>query len=144
MKERRVNSGIAAGSGVEAVMSAREQEREAIRAEFLNEARRAFQRMFEGEGSGPRTFDELEACVLEEVRRLGNWSLQRRVDGQTLAADSEPEACCPKCGQAANLVEMKELPARTVKTHLGEVGLKRREYSCRQCRRSFFPGGPCA
>jgi hypothetical protein len=118
-------------------------EREALRAQFLEEAAARWNDLFDPVRRGElRTFDQREAQAVELARGLGAKALEQHLrleaDGSNALA-----ARCPMCGEACCLQSTVDGPStRSVQTRVGQVEYRRPEYYCPRCRRSFFPGGP--
>ncbi len=120
-------------------------DREALKRQWLAHAAGAFDLMFHPDHQPDLvTFDQREARVVELLRDLGAWLLQRQVnaDGAARPADGRP-ALCPKCGQPARRATGPDdpLPTRPLTTLTGEVELAREQFTCTTCRVVFFPPG---
>jgi len=79
------------------------------------------------------TFAELEDECIEAGDLLTAAVLQQRV---TEEVPPQQPPCCPTCGWAG---EAGPDEPRILQTDRGEVSWMEPSYSCRHCRRSFFP-----
>lgn len=115
-------------------------ERERLRAEFLEQARRDFERMFsDREQESLVTLDQRESRAIEIGQKLALWCLEHHLAGDD-SPKSGPTAPCPTCG--ASVSKSTEPPeTRSVQTRAGPVQFERARAYCAQCRRAFFPAG---
>lgn len=117
--------------------------------EWLREAEGAYERIFGqrdkvGEGGRLATFSELEEEAVREGNQLARWLLEGKISSQAASSGCEGEHCnCPHCGRSAKR-QREDSDPREIHTRPGSVSLKRYEYYCSSCRRSFFSGGPQA
>jgi hypothetical protein len=119
-----------------------EQERGALKAEFLRQASEAFERTFDAEGQRrQRTFTELEERACEVGDGLTRLLLERRV-GAEEAAGSVETYPCPDCGRPTLGLEDEPPPERDLVTRRGALRLARPERACPACRRALFPPRP--
>ncbi|MGH7378600.1 MAG: hypothetical protein ACREKK_14450 [Candidatus Methylomirabilales bacterium] len=122
-----------------------EQDREALRAEFLRRASAEFDRMFgPQEQPGLVTWEQRENRAEEIGGNLAQWALERHV-GTDEKAEAGPRAVgCPQCGKPAVAVDSKGdgPPVREVQARAGRVPMRRKQYHCAGCRKLFFPSGP--
>jgi hypothetical protein len=118
-------------------------DREALKRQWLAHAGAAFDLMFHPEHQADLvTFDQREGRVVDLMRDLGSWMLQRQVQADCAVCPPEGQpVCCPKCGQAARRAQGKDedLPTRQLTTLTGEVELRREKWTCAACRVAFFP-----
>ena len=115
-------------------------ERERLQAEFLEQARQEFERMFsQGEQDTLVTFDQRESRAVEIGQKLALWCLGRHLAGDE-SAMSGSAAVCPCCG-APVAKSTVPLEKRGVQTRAGPVEFERARAYCAQCRRAFFPSG---
>jgi hypothetical protein len=115
----------------------------ALREQFLRHAGAAFDLMFHPEHQADLvSFDQRESRVVELMRDLGGWLLQRQTNADPAArpAEGQPVAC-PKCGrQGERRTEPADpLPCRPLTTLTGVVHLEREQFTCTTCRVVFFP-----
>ena len=111
------------------------------RAEFLAEAREAFDRMFGADGqNGLVTFAQREDRACE----VGD-ELTRCLMAEHIALDptggASVEAVCPICGGPARYesAEQAEWELREFQTRRGKVEYRRAAARCPRCRKVFFP-----
>src|SRR4051794_34887693 len=81
-------------------------DREALRKQFLAHAGAAFDLLFHPDHQADLvTFDQRERGVVEVMRALAAWALQRQANSAPSAVppDGQP-VCCPKCGTPAGRV----------------------------------------
>lgn len=113
-------------------------ERERALEDFLAQARVDLDRALRSRSQGkPATFDQIESSALEVGLNLARRLMQHEValeEGEE--GDTAPcpvcHRMCPKCGP---------IQKREIRTEAGPVGLTRREFYCKPCRRAFFPSG---
>ena len=117
--------------------------------EWLREAEQAYERVFgqrDKVGTNARfpTFTELEEEAVREGNQLARWLLEGKISNEAQSSDCHREECsCPRCGNACKRKE-EEQKSRDLRSRAGSVSLKRCEYYCVSCRKSFFPAGPQA
>lgn len=126
--------------------------RERLRDEWMQRAGQAFERMFDADHQKDLvTFTQREDRVMDLSGELAQWLLEEHISADPATLPSRqagPEqpgcCCCPKCGRRCIAVtkEADPLPARTVTSRAGEVGLEREQFECTTCRVVFFPLGP--
>jgi hypothetical protein len=119
---------------------------EALRRQWLAHAGAAFDLMFHPDHQTDLvSFDQRERRVCELMGDLGAWLLQRQANADPAAVPPEGHAvACPKCGRRADRVSPPDdpLPGRPLKTDIGDIELKRQQYTCTTCRVVFFPPRP--
>ena len=125
------------------------KKRTSDKEEWLRQAEAAYEKVFGerdrlAQGSGPTTFSEIEAEAVSEANQLGRWLLERKIASEAEVSDCHGEQCpCPFCQKPAKR-KREDLETREVRARPGTVSLKRYEYYCVRCRRSFFPDRPQA
>lgn len=113
-----------------------------LEAEFLEEARARFRRMFDAEHQpGLRTFKEREDRAVEGGDALTRLLLQAHLQGDELAQPVEVHECS-QCGRPTAVRESERPPEREVVTRRGDVHYARPERTCTVCRRALFPPRP--
>ncbi len=121
----------------------RPPDREALREQFLRHAGAAFDLMFHPEHQADLvSFDQRESRVVELMRDLGSWLLQRQCNADPAARPPEDQpAACPKCGRVGQRRSEPDapLPSRPLTTLTGQVTLQREPFTCTTCRVVFFP-----
>lgn len=121
------------------------EDREALRTEFLKEAREQFDRMFgTPEQSRLITLDQREGRAIEIGGRLARWALEHHLEHDEKAISvPDQAAACPKCGRTSSETRPLDgsVPERCILTRAGSVEMARPGFSCPQCRRAFFPSG---
>ena len=117
--------------------------------EWLREAELAYERVFGqrdkvvSRGRFP-TFTELEEEAVEQGNQLARWLLEKKISSEAEISDCHREECnCPRCGRPCKRTS-EELKTRDLRSRAGSTSLKRYEYYCVSCRKSFFPSGPQA
>jgi uncharacterized protein with PIN domain len=112
------------------------------RAEFLERAAAAYDRMLKEDQEQMITFDQMEDRALEVGGKLERWLMEECVAEAARRKAAAPPACCPQCGKALQFgATPKE---RRVRGRTGDVVVQRREGYCPSCRKAFFPSGPDA
>lgn len=121
------------------------EDREALRIEFLKQAQKQFDRMFDaGEQSNLITLDQREGRAIAIGKHLAQWALQQHLaQDQKAATILNQSAACPKCGRTCLEKSSPDgsVPERSAVTGAGSVTMTRPEFSCPLCRRAFFPPG---
>ena len=122
---------------------------EEVRAQFMERASHAFDRMFAaGEQKGLVTFDQREERAVEIAHDLGRFVLVTHVQRDE-AARPGPETVattCPLCGEPSRAMASPrgEPPIRQLLSKVGFLEVAREEFTCTRCRRQLFPPRPKA
>ena len=114
------------------------------RAEFLAEARQAFDRMFGADGqNGLVTFSEREQRACEVSDALARWLMTEHV---AVDPAGGVEAACPLCGGPMRYESAAQghQEVRELMTRRGKIQYRRAAARCRRCRKIFFPPGRTA
>ena len=121
---------------------------EELRAEFMERASQAFDRMFAAkEQQNLVTFDAREGRAVEIAHDLGRFVLGAHVQRDEAARpDPEMATTCPLCGgpSKAMATPRGEPPIRQLLSKLGFLEVAREEFTCSRCRRRLFPPRPKA
>jgi hypothetical protein len=109
----------------------------ALRQRWKERTDAAFERMFAGKSEEElRTLSQRETMAELSGRELAIFLLEEHV--ATDATARPPDglvACCPKCNQAGKrAAEPEKVPARTVRTRVGDIHLQRQRWRCAKCR----------
>jgi hypothetical protein len=117
-------------------------EYKARRAEFLQEAGAAFDRMMKEDQEQMITFDQLEDRALEVGGKLERWLMERCLaEGARRKAAAGPFSC-PVCGKPLQFGGGPK--KRCLRGRTGDVSFGRQEGYCPSCRKAFFPSGLAA
>jgi len=114
------------------------------RAEFLAEAREAFDRMFGTDGqNGLVTFVEREQRACEVTDALARWLMVEHVRVDPAGG---VKADCPLCGGPMRYESAAQghQEVRELMTRRGKIEYRRAAARCRRCRKIFFPAGRTA
>lgn len=114
------------------------------RAEFMERAGEAFDRMFGTDGqNGLVTFDQREQRACEATDALARWLMAEHLSEDPAAGPPDADAPCPLCGEPLCAAPREGPPGerREVQTRRGPVAYHRHALRCRRCRRIFFPPG---
>jgi len=119
-----------------------EQEREALKAEFLRRASEEFDRTIDTEGERRQhTFTEIEGRACEAGDALTRLLVEGRAGAEQAARPPEGYSC-PDCGRPTVAREGERPAERELVTRRGAVRLARLERACPACRRALFPPRP--
>ena len=118
-------------------MMAQDGARQSGKAEFLQRAAEAYDRMTKEDQEQMITFEQMEDRVLEVGGRLERWLLEQSLAG-AVARKAAQQACCPKCHTPLNMSPPEE---RCVRGRVGAVSLERPIGLCPSCRKGFSPCG---
>jgi hypothetical protein len=113
------------------------------RAEFLAQARDAFDRMFGADGQNDLvTFTEREQRACEVTDALARWLMTEHLTLDP-AGPASVEADCPLCGGPMRYESSFQArqEVRELKTCRGKIQYRRAAARCPRCRRIFFPPG---
>lgn len=113
------------------------------RAEFLAQAREAFDRMFGTDGqNGLVTFTEREERACEVTDVLARWLMAEHLTLDPTGGQSV-EAACPLCGGPMRYESagQAQREVRELKTRRGKIEYRRAAARCPRCRKIFFPPG---
>ena len=113
------------------------------RAEFLDRAGEAFDRMFGEDGqNGLVSFAEREDRACEVGDDLTRWLMAEHIALDPTGGTSV-EAVCPICGGPARYrsAQEAERELREFQTRRGKVEYRRAAARCPRCRKIFFPAG---
>jgi len=107
------------------------------KAEFLQRAAAAYDRMMKEDQEQMITFEQMEDRVLEVGGRLQRWLLEQSLAG-AVARKAAQQVCCPECGTPLNMGAPEE---RCVLGRVGKVPINRPIGFCLSCRKAFSPCG---
>src|ERR1035437_5941455 len=116
-----------------------------VREDFLAEAARAFDSMFDpGKQDQLVTLSQREQWAVALGKLLSARMLGEHVSQDTAAMPSKTgaAACGPKGKQPGAPVKSADPPQRQVTTLAGPLEMTREQYRCEKCRIVFFPLGP--
>jgi hypothetical protein len=116
------------------------------RAEFLAQARGAFDLMFGSDGqNGLVTFTEREERACEVTDALARWLMTEHLTLDPTGGVSV-EAACPLCGGPMRYesAAQAQQEVRELKTRRGKIEYRRAAARCPRCRKIFFPAGRAA
>ena len=111
------------------------------RAEFVDRAGEAFDRMFGGDGqNGLVTFAQREDRACEVTDELARWLMAEHIALDPTGGASV-ETVCPICGDPARYesADQAERELREFQTRRGKVEYRRAAARCPRCRKIFFP-----
>jgi uncharacterized protein with PIN domain len=111
------------------------------RAEFLDRAAQAFDRMFGSDGqNGLVTFQEREDRACEVGDELTRWLMAEHLALDPVGGASV-ERDCPICGGPVRYESsgQAELELREFQTRRGKIEYRRAAARCPRCRKIFFP-----
>jgi hypothetical protein len=112
------------------------------RAEFLERAEVAYDRMMNEDQEQMITFDQMEDRALEVGGKLERWLMEQCLAEAARRKAPAQTACCPQCGKTVPLAGTPK--ERSVRGRTGDVAVQRHEGYCPSCRKAFFPSGPAA
>jgi hypothetical protein len=126
----------------------RRKEREALREQWIQQAGRAFERMFGNANQDQLvTFAEREDMACALGKELTTFLLQKHVATDShVRLPQKGVADCPTCQKPGERVTQQndKLPDRDLTTRAGQVKLEREQWWCNKCRRVFFSVRPQA
>jgi hypothetical protein len=114
-----------------------------MRAEFVAQAGRGFDRMFGAEGqNGLVTFTEREERACQVTDELARWLLGEHLRLDPVGGQSA-EAACPLCGGPMRYESgaQAQQEVRELMTRRGKIEYRRAAARCPRCRKIFFPAG---
>lgn len=111
---------------------------------WLREAEKAYEKVFGQRDrmpkpGRPKTFTELEEEAVQAGNQLARWILEAEITAETEGTGCDGENWpCPHCGKPAQRMR-GEGERRELRSRPGGVSVRRCEYYCGSCRKSFFP-----
>jgi len=103
----------------------------AMAPEFLAMARELY--ALSQEGSGGKTFAEIEGPIVEACRRMGKWSMEQALASHPQAQAGE-EVECPRCGRRWRILRASQ--HRDFRGRLGRISYNRAYGTCDHCKLS--------
>lgn len=116
------------------------------RAEFMAQARAAFELMFGADGqNGLVTFSQREQRACEATDALARWLMAEHITLDPAGAASVA-AACPRCGGPVRYESagQAQQEVRELMTRRGKVQYRRAAARCPRCRKIFYPAGRAA
>jgi hypothetical protein len=116
------------------------------RAEFMAQAKEAFDGMFGADGqNGLVTFTQREQRACEVSDALARWLIAEHIQVDP-GGRASVEAACPLCGGPVRYESagQGQQEVRELMTRRGKIEYRRAAARCPKCRKIFFPAGRAA